>query len=79
MSEDWEHPPPLSLFRAPVEIRVDPDKDDISRNIKNQAKRLQRHCSSGTDCDREGEHIGNEVRSEAAQGKFKTSSKESEV
>ena len=62
--ESWEHPPPLSLFRAPVEVKVDPEKDDISRNIQNQA-RGARALFIWTDCDREGEHIGHEVRTEA--------------
>lgn len=63
----WDHPPPLALFRAPVHVKVDPDKEDISRNIQNQA-RGAKALFIWTDCDREGEHIGHEVRTEALKG-----------
>lgn len=43
------------------------DKKPISDNISNNA-RGSRALFIWTDCDREGEHIGGEVRSEALKG-----------
>jgi len=43
------------------------DKDTIAANIKQQA-RGARALFIWTDCDREGEHIGAEVRSQALEG-----------
>ncbi|KAH8793031.1 DNA topoisomerase [Hyaloscypha sp. PMI_1271] len=64
---DWSHPPPDALFDAPVRVKVEEDKKPISDNISNNA-RGSRALFIWTDCDREGEHIGGEVRSEALKG-----------
>ena len=40
------------------------EKQDIAINIENEAKRAK-GLFIWTDCDREGEHIGGEVRTEA--------------
>ncbi|KAG9235297.1 DNA topoisomerase [Amylocarpus encephaloides] len=61
---NWESPPPLALFGAPVEVKVGKKKLDIANNIQQQACGA-RALFIWTDCDREGEHIGNEVRNEA--------------
>ncbi|KAI1000558.1 DNA topoisomerase 3 [Podosphaera aphanis] len=62
--KSWEYPPPESLFQAPVQVVVDQSKRSIATNITQNA----RHAKAlfiWTDCDREGEHIGGEVRAEA--------------
>ncbi|TVY47592.1 DNA topoisomerase, partial [Lachnellula occidentalis] len=64
---DWNYPPAETLFSAPVYITVDKDKEDIADNIKKEAK-FARALFIWTDCDREGEHIGAEVRSQALEG-----------
>jgi DNA topoisomerase-3 len=43
------------------------DKEKISANIISQARRAKA-LFIWTDCDREGEHIGGEVRTEALKG-----------
>lgn len=43
------------------------DKTDIAKNIEQQAKYCQGLCI-WTDCDREGEHIGNEICDAAKKG-----------
>ncbi|KAI9669245.1 MAG: DNA topoisomerase [Trizodia sp. TS-e1964] len=63
----WQSCQPGDLFDAPVEITVDKDKLGIARNIKEQA-RYARALFIWTDCDREGEHIGSEVRDIAFGG-----------
>ncbi|TVY57360.1 DNA topoisomerase, partial [Lachnellula suecica] len=65
--KNWNFPPPGDLFTAPVNITVDKDKDPIAANIKKEA-RGARGLFIWTDCDREGEHIGVEVRTEALKG-----------
>ncbi|KAF7587879.1 DNA topoisomerase [Aspergillus hancockii] len=63
----WLSCPPGSLFEAPVHEAVDNDKTAIAENIQEQAK----FCKAlfiWTDCDREGEHIGAEVRKQAKIG-----------
>ncbi|GAB1204738.1 hypothetical protein APSETT445_003401 [Aspergillus pseudonomiae] len=63
----WLSCPPGALFEAPVHIAVDSDKAAIAKNIQEQAK----YCKAlfiWTDCDREGEHIGTEVRKQAKEG-----------
>ncbi|PIG80636.1 DNA topoisomerase 3 [Aspergillus arachidicola] len=63
----WLSCPPGALFEAPVHITVDSDKAAIAKNIQEQAK----YCKAlfiWTDCDREGEHIGTEVRKQAKEG-----------
>ncbi|KAJ5789651.1 uncharacterized protein N7518_006662 [Penicillium psychrosexuale] len=63
----WMSCPPGSLFEAPVEETVDKDKLPIADNIRNQAK-YSKALFIWTDCDREGEHIGSEVRNQAKAG-----------
>ncbi|KAJ5095670.1 hypothetical protein NUU61_005026 [Penicillium alfredii] len=65
----WLSCPPGSLFEAPVHESVDNvrDKLPIAENIKNQA-RYSKALFIWTDCDREGEHIGSEVRHQARSG-----------
>ncbi|KAJ5996943.1 hypothetical protein N7522_008603 [Penicillium canescens] len=63
----WLSCPPGSLFEAPVQEAVDKDKLPIAENIRNQA-RYSKALFIWTDCDREGEHIGSEVRNQAKAG-----------
>ena len=78
----WHSCPPVRLFDAPVETEVDKvgrsildrsrayviqDKKAIADNITAQAK-YARALFIWTDCDREGEHIGAEVRQSAYKG-----------
>ncbi|KAJ5748455.1 uncharacterized protein N7511_010151 [Penicillium nucicola] len=70
----WLSCPPGSLFEAPVQEDVDKvdkaprfDKLPIAENIRNQA-RYSKALFIWTDCDREGEHIGSEVRTQALKG-----------
>ncbi|KAI9929279.1 hypothetical protein ASPWEDRAFT_24881 [Aspergillus wentii DTO 134E9] len=63
----WTSCPPSTLFETPVYESVDSDKSAIANNIRDQAK----YCRAlfiWTDCDREGEHIGTEVRKQAKEG-----------
>ena len=62
--KNWEYPPPESLFQAPVRVVVDAAKKSIATNITQNA-RGARAMFIWTDCDREGEHIGGEIRAEA--------------
>ncbi|KAL3488489.1 DNA topoisomerase [Aspergillus germanicus] len=63
----WASCPPAELFEAPINITVDQDKTAIAENIKRQA-RYSRALFIWTDCDREGEHIGTEIRNQAKEG-----------
>ncbi|MCJ1366569.1 DNA topoisomerase [Acarospora aff. strigata] len=63
----WHSCRPGELFDAPVTESVDPDKASIAENIKQQA-RYAKALFIWTDCDREGEHIGAEVRQQAFKG-----------
>jgi DNA topoisomerase-3 len=80
----WMSCPPGSLFEAPVQEAVDKVRDEsnnsvgyllippqdklpIAENIRNQA-RYSKALFIWTDCDREGEHIGSEVRNQARSG-----------
>ncbi|PCH07497.1 DNA topoisomerase, type IA [Penicillium occitanis (nom. inval.)] len=63
----WTSCPPSLLFEVPVFENVDTDKRSIAENIKKQAQ----YCKAlfiWTDCDREGEHIGTEVKNQARLG-----------
>ncbi|EEA27641.1 DNA topoisomerase [Talaromyces marneffei ATCC 18224] len=63
----WTSCPPSLLFEVPVFENVDTDKLSIAENIKKQAQ----YCKAlfiWTDCDREGEHIGTEVKKQARLG-----------
>lgn len=62
--KNWNFPPPGTLFNAPVVVKVSDGKTDIASNIQSEA-RGARALFIWTDCDREGEHIGHEVRTEA--------------
>ncbi|KAJ4292332.1 DNA topoisomerase [Collariella sp. IMI 366227] len=61
--KQWEYPPPDRLFDAPVMT----DNKHIAKNIEDQARRSS-VLVIWTDCDREGEHIGSEIREAAKKG-----------
>ncbi|KAL6713422.1 DNA topoisomerase [Lecanora helva] len=63
----WRSCDPCSLFDAPIETGVHNDKKSIADNIAQQA-RYAKALFIWTDCDREGEHIGSEVRQAARKG-----------
>lgn len=83
--KNWSHPPPETLFTAPVMTSVQEvsisvpkaasgprliqrqDKKAITKNIEEQA-RCARLLVIWTDCDREGEHIGQEIVDAARKG-----------
>ncbi|KAA8568444.1 hypothetical protein EYC84_007476 [Monilinia fructicola] len=66
--KNWTSPPPEDLFfGAQVIESVVDDKRDIAQNIQSQA-RGAKALFIWTDCDREGEHIGSEVRAQALKG-----------
>ncbi|KAK6428285.1 DNA topoisomerase [Oleoguttula sp. CCFEE 5521] len=61
----WQSCDPAALFEAPIVNFVDEDRKPIAANIERQA----RYCQIlyiWTDCDREGEHIGTEIRKTAS-------------
>ncbi|KAI7913337.1 DNA topoisomerase III [Pyricularia oryzae] len=66
--KDWNRPTPDHLFSAPLHTQVSNDKKAIAENIRHQAQ-YARALFIWTDCDREGEHIGGEIREEARKGK----------
>ncbi|KAI9756066.1 MAG: DNA topoisomerase [Lichina confinis] len=57
----WTSCAPGQLFDAPLVNAVVPDKKSIAQNIEAQA-RDAKALFIWTDCDREGEHIGSEIR-----------------
>ncbi|MCJ1374265.1 DNA topoisomerase [Loxospora ochrophaea] len=63
----WQSCRPGQLFDAAVLETVDSEKKAIADNITKQA-RFARALFIWTDCDREGEHIGAEVRKAAQDG-----------
>lgn len=63
----WQHPPPISLFTAPIVTSVPDDKTALAENIKQQA-RYSSLLIIWTDCDREGEYIGKEIVDAARKG-----------
>ncbi|KAB8297152.1 hypothetical protein EYC80_002533 [Monilinia laxa] len=66
--KNWTSPPPEDLFfGAQVIESVVDDKTSIAQNIESQA-RGAKALFIWTDCDREGEHIGSEVRAQALKG-----------
>ncbi|KEY70272.1 hypothetical protein S7711_04380 [Stachybotrys chartarum IBT 7711] len=65
--KNWSYPPPESLFDAPVVTSVHDDKKSIAKNIADQAK-YAALLVIWTDCDREGEHIGQEIVDAARSG-----------
>ncbi|EEP80653.1 conserved hypothetical protein [Uncinocarpus reesii 1704] len=62
----WQSCPPGQLFDAPVAEDVDKDNLGIAENIRNKARQAD-VLFIWTDCDREGEHIGSEVRNQAVR------------
>lgn len=63
----WNSCRPQELFEAPIQTFVADDKKGIAQNIQD----LARNCDGlfiWTDCDREGEHIGTEIREWARKG-----------
>ncbi|KAI4237255.1 MAG: hypothetical protein LQ349_001992 [Xanthoria aureola] len=64
----WQISTCRELFDAPVITQVAEDKEPIAKNITQQAS-SSRALFIWTDCDREGEHIGSEVRQAALKGK----------
>ena len=64
--KSWYSCPPAQLFDLPVFETVDKNKKAIADNITQQA-RYSKALFIWTDCDREGEHIGAEVRKAASQ------------
>ncbi|OAX81090.1 hypothetical protein ACJ72_04572 [Emergomyces africanus] len=63
----WHACPPSQLFDAPVVDFIAKDKQGIADNIRKLA-RQSKAIFIWTDCDREGEHIGTEVRYQARKG-----------
>ena len=59
--KQWSAHDPAELFHAPIEKKVDDDKKAIAENIKTHARRSD-VLFIWTDCDREGENIGAEIR-----------------
>ncbi|SPQ22350.1 394c2258-f40b-47e6-b071-f2e03bea8657 [Thermothielavioides terrestris] len=60
-------PAPDRLFDAPVQTVIPTDNKHIAKNIEDQARRASA-LVIWTDCDREGEHIGSEIRDAARKG-----------
>lgn len=56
----WGSCDPFSLFDAPINRFVDPDRKSIEANLQSEAHRADK-LMIWTDCDREGEHIGYEI------------------
>ncbi|KAF2200109.1 DNA topoisomerase 3-beta [Delitschia confertaspora ATCC 74209] len=63
----WMSCNPSDLFEAPIITTVADDKQTIANNIKQQARGAH-VLFIWTDCDREGEHIGTEIREIALEG-----------
>ncbi|OSS51014.1 hypothetical protein B5807_04405 [Epicoccum nigrum] len=57
----WQSCPPADLFDAPIQSFIAEDKKAIANNIESQARNAQ-ILYIWTDCDREGENIGTEIR-----------------
>ncbi|KAF2744857.1 DNA topoisomerase [Sporormia fimetaria CBS 119925] len=57
----WTSCQPAELFEAPIQTSVAADKKAVARNIEFQARNAN-VLFIWTDCDREGEHIGSEIR-----------------
>lgn len=63
----WYSCDPSALFEARINTFVEDNKKPVAKNIEQQA----RYCSIlyiWTDCDREGENIGTEIRDVAIKG-----------
>ncbi|KAK1915975.1 hypothetical protein P3342_003790 [Pyrenophora teres f. teres] len=57
----WHSCPPSALFDAPIVSSIAQDKKIVASNIEAQA-RYASILYIWTDCDREGEHIGSQIR-----------------
>ncbi|KAJ6625811.1 prokaryotic type I DNA topoisomerase [Mycena sp. CBHHK59/15] len=57
----WTSCDPITLFDAPIETKTPPDSRTIEANLAREARRADM-LMIWTDCDREGEHIGSEVK-----------------
>lgn len=64
--KNWNSCDPLSLFEARIDTLVRDDNKPIAKNIESLARHSQ-YLYIWTDCDREGEHIGTEIRDVACQ------------
>ncbi|KAJ4354968.1 DNA topoisomerase [Ascochyta clinopodiicola] len=64
--KSWTSCDPSALFDARIEVFVGSNGKPIADNIQRQARRAD-VLYIWTDCDREGEHIGTEIRSVATQ------------
>ena len=65
---NWVTVPPASLFEAPIKTDYADRYKAVAANITQQA-RYSQILFIWTDCDREGEHIGSEIRQAAQEGK----------
>ncbi|MCJ1323507.1 DNA topoisomerase [Thelotrema lepadinum] len=65
--KNWQSCRPIELFDGRITEEVASDKQAIAANITQQA-RYSKALFIWTDCDREGEHIGSEVRNAALKG-----------
>jgi DNA topoisomerase-3 len=66
----WHSCDPSALFDAQIDAFVNKENAPIAKNIETQARHSQ-FLYIWTDCDREGEHIGTEIRDVA----FKTNTR----
>lgn len=57
----WNSCEPFALFDAPIEEKVSSNSKDIEQNLMQQARGAD-ELMIWTDCDREGEHIGSEIK-----------------
>jgi DNA topoisomerase-3 len=63
----WSSCDPSALFEARIESFVEDGKKGIAKNIETKARWCQ-YLYIWTDCDREGENIGTEIRDVACKG-----------
>ncbi|KAF3085648.1 DNA topoisomerase [Orbilia oligospora] len=63
----WSDCDPVELFDAPITKNIEKDKRSIADNIQKEARNAT-ILFIWTDCDREGEYIGTEVRTFAKRG-----------
>ena len=66
--KSWKSCEPSALFQARIDTYVEDSKKPIARNIETQA-RYSQILYIWTDCDREGENIGTEIRDIAVKAK----------
>ncbi|EGP87686.1 DNA topoisomerase 3 [Zymoseptoria tritici IPO323] len=62
----WQSCDPSALFECRIESYIDNERKAIAANIENQAQ-YARYLYIWTDCDREGEAIGSEIRDVACK------------